>query len=140
MPAEAAILDSLLRGPLWSAAHPCLLVVRARLRDLRPRFLPKGRVGHSYRAISRNGRVLLTSDLPLSELAGVLASLRMQTWHKVILPGDLAEPYGILLCIRTLQQGSAEYTVELGELSEKAGDLAVDVGGGQHLVFQRAAG
>jgi hypothetical protein len=130
-------LGDLLDGPLASASEP--LVLTARLGELRPRFLPKGRVGRGYRAIARNGRVLLASDRPVTELAGRVVRLRVQTWHRAILPGEPPEPYGLLLCVREAEAGGeAAHTAELVarvRMPEGVARLVLDVGGGSVLAF-----
>ncbi len=75
----------LLQGPLrgWTP-WPCVL--QARLCDLRPRFLVKA-LGPGPRAVARNGRVLLCSDRALADLPDRVARVRLQTWHRTILPG-----------------------------------------------------
>src|SRR5262245_62037945 len=96
-------LRPLLSGPLVeSAGWP--LVLHPALCDLRPRFLAKGQVGRGGRAVARNGRVLLAADRPLPELAGRAAHVRLQTWHRALLPGDPPEPHGILLCLREITE------------------------------------
>lgn len=131
----------LLAGPLCAtAAWPCTLYVR--LCDLRPRFRVKQTVGTGCRAIARNGRILLCSDRPLDELSGDPARLRLQTWHRAILPGDAPQPYGILLCVRCPAAGEARdhfFTMQLVPRSEARGDLQVDVGGGFVLDFCNAS-
>ena len=57
--------DGLLSGPL-SRAGTWPILLRVRCCDVRPVFLPKGRVGRHYRAVARNGRVLLASDRGLA--------------------------------------------------------------------------
>src|SRR5439155_11412891 len=100
------------------------LILTAQLCDLRCRFIPKGRIGRSHHAIARNGRVLLASDQPLAELAGVVARVRLQTWHKAILPGEAAELWGILLCACTLPRplGELSYAVRLAEMAVESSD------------------
>src|SRR6266852_3979985 len=92
-------------GLLWGrllASNPAWpLHFSALLGDLRPRFLDKGRVGRSHRAIARNGRVLLVSELPLEALANNVVRIRLQVWHRALLSGDAPEPYGWLLCVRS---------------------------------------
>jgi hypothetical protein len=141
MSAEIALLNSLLQGPLWSATNLWPLTLDARLCDLRPRFLSKGRVGRGYRAIARNGRVLLASDGTLVELADRPARIRVQTWHKPILPGDRPEAYGILLGVRALDDAVELdiYTARLASPSQEPCDLALEVGGGLRLEFRREA-
>jgi hypothetical protein len=143
----------LLRGRPEMAGRPWPLTLRAQLCDLRPRFLPKGAVGRGdplarapaeavsrrgYRAVARNGRVLLASDQPVTELAGRIAEVRLQTWHRIILPGDPPMPYGILLCIRCSESAAdPEYVTRLARRGEGPADLELDVGGGLVLQFQR---
>ncbi len=120
----------LLGGPLLSAGAPWPLVLRATLCDLRPRFLPKGAVGPAgHRAVARNGRVLLCSDRPVAELAGLAALVRLQTWHRAALPGDAPAAHGILLCVRGLERGQPAYAARLAPRAEADGVLTLDVGG-----------
>ena len=114
----------------------------AHLCDLRPRFIAKFNIGSGYRAVSRNGRVLLASDESLAALVDRLVAVRVQTWHKAILPGDRPQPYGILLCVRTLdaREERAWYHVRLSPPSAEPVDLALDVGGGLRLEFRSSAG
>jgi hypothetical protein len=129
-----AIAD-LLRGRL---VGPWPLVLRAVLGDLRPRFLPKCRVGPGWRAVARNGRVLLASDRPLEELTGRAVLLRLQTWHREVLPGEGPTPRGILLCLRADEGDEPLLTTELAAAPEGACELALDVGGRLWLVFRTA--
>jgi hypothetical protein len=127
-------LGYLLAGTL--VAGGCPLMFSARMCDLRPRFLPKGQAGRGYRAIARNGRILLASEVSLAELAGRTVRVRVQTWHRAILPGDPPEPYGLLLCVRC-EEVKAEYEARLvrwGQTEE--GALTIEVGGGIGLQFQ----
>jgi hypothetical protein len=131
-------VDWLLSGPLCSTAvWPCTLDVR--LCDLRPRFRVKQTLRSGCRAIARNGRVLLCADRPLEELPGTSARLRLQTWHRVVLPGDAAEPYGILLCVRGTDD-KTRFTpgiaLTLCREAEAMGALRVEVGGGLYLDFR----
>ena len=86
--------------------------------ELRPRFLPKGRAGRGYRAVARNGRVLLASDLPT--------------------------PYGLLVCSRSqsrLDAGPVFHTQLVPGsrgAAESPSSLTIDVGGGMVLEFQEA--
>jgi hypothetical protein len=129
--------DELLQGPLWKAGSSLPLRLTALLCDLRPRFLPKCRVGKGYRSIARNGRVLLASHLPLADLAGQLARVRFQVWHRAILPGDAPEPYGLVLDVRGVRVPSSEPTYRTRLLREPQPpyDLALDVGGEMVLEF-----
>ena len=94
------LLTDLVWGPLLASPQALPLTLHTRLCDLRTRFLPKGAVRQGHRAIARNGRVLLATDRPLAELADRPAQVRLQVWHRAILPGDAPAPYGILLCVR----------------------------------------
>ena len=126
----------LLGGPLLTADAPWPLLLRAALGDLRPRFLPKGAVGRAgHRAVARNGRVLLCSDRPVAELAGLAALVRLQTWHRAALPGDEPAPYGVLLCVRGLERGRPLYAARLAPRAGANGDLTLDVGGTLVLEF-----
>lgn len=120
-----------LTGPLCSVAPwPCMLHVR--LGDLQPRFRVKQTIGANIRAIARNGRVLLCADRPLDRLVGQLARLRLQTWHRAILQGEPPQPYGVLLCVRTLSREEMRkpvFTARLRPSAEAAGELRLDVGG-----------
>jgi hypothetical protein len=128
----------LLAGPLPAAAWPLLFL--ARLCDLRPRFIPKGEAGRGYRAVARNGRVLLASDRPLAELAGRVARLRLQTWRRAVLPGDRPTAHGLLLCVRCsdVPPASPTHVTRLVRTPEEPFDLALALGGGLVLVFRPA--
>jgi hypothetical protein len=139
MSTELDLLNELLHGPAWSEARAWPLTLTVRWCDLRPRFIPKGRVGRSYRAIARNGRVLLASNVTLANLAGRIASLRIQTWHKAVLPGDRPGPHGILLVLRTLDEETAAFEARLSRPAAGPCDQSIDVGGGSRLEFHRAA-
>jgi hypothetical protein len=105
---------------------------------LRPRFLPKGRAGRGYRAVARNGRVLLASDRLLENLAGRAAAVRLQTWHRVILPGDPPTPHGVLMCVRAIEESrEAAYEARLSEDAAGPFAFALDVGGERVLEFRR---
>jgi hypothetical protein len=132
---------ALLAGPLLKVSSWPLLL-QARLCDLRPRFLDKGRTGSGCRAIARNGRVLLCGDRALSELAGREVWLRLQTWHRSHLPGDVPEPYGVVVWVRGAERLTSSksrpliYATRLVSAAEAEGDLRLDVGGRFVLKFQ----
>jgi hypothetical protein len=132
----------LLRGPLLTAAGPWPLSLCVLLGDLRPRFLAKGQAGRGYRAVARNGRVLLAGDRPLADLAGRCVRLRLQTWHRTVLPGDRPKPHGLLLCVRSAAGQGPEFEARLARHGDGSADLALalDVGGGQALHFRRLRG
>jgi hypothetical protein len=125
----------LLRGPLLHALHAWPLTVPVLACDLRSRFLVKERVGTGYRAIARNGRVLLATDAPLHELTGQPAQLRLQDWQRATLPGDQPETYGVLLCLRRNLRPSLDQLLltHLVATPEEGYDLVLDVGGGLSL-------
>src|SRR5438270_10597449 len=93
---------NLLAGWLVKANEALPVVLRATICDLSSRVLAKGRVGKGYRSIARNGRILLATDVALAELVDRSARVRLQVWHRAILPGDQSEPYGYVLCIRSV--------------------------------------
>ena len=125
----------LLWGPLVSGTPPFPLLLPVRLGDLRGRFLAKGRAGRGYRALARNGRILLAGDRPLGELPDRVVWLRVQTWHRAILPGDRPEPYGILLCVGRSVPPAPAYDARLVRCPSPTAVLTVDVGGGWVLEF-----
>jgi hypothetical protein len=133
---------NLFSGPLAQDGLSWPFVLSALLCDLRRRFLPKGTAGRGHRAVARNGRVLLCSDLPADCLDGRPARMRLQTWHKAVLPGESAAPYGVLLYVRTQGEPLAGefWTTNLVEVHEAGGDLLLDVGGGMALAFNAANG
>jgi hypothetical protein len=132
------VLTELLSGPLFTSPQDLPLCLHAQLCDLRPRFLPKGRVGQGYRAVARNGRVLLATNRPLAEWVDRPAQVRLQIWHRAILPGDRPEPYGILLCLRDILESALMpiYTTRLVGMPDPSCALAVELGGGLVLEFR----
>jgi hypothetical protein len=138
MPDQETACGALLEGPLLGSGQ-WPLDLRAILCDLRPRFLPKGQVGRGYRAIARNGRVLLASSLPLVEWTGQAAHLRLQTWRKILLPHDPPQPYGILLSLRPAAESAAlvEYECVLTPPGDEPHQLRIDVGGRMVLTIRR---
>lgn len=132
-----AKLADLLRGPLLeTAGWPIPLA--AVLDDLGRSFLPKGRDGRGYRAVARNGRILLASDRPVAELAGQAVCMRLQTWHRRVLPQDPPTPRGILLVVRGDDgpRTTPIYEACLVREAEAPFALALDVGGRLVLVFR----
>jgi hypothetical protein len=135
---------ALLTGPLLKASSWPLLL-QARLCDLRPRFLDKGRTRNGCRAIARNGRVLLCGDRAMSELAGRDVWLRLQTWHRSHLPADVPEPYGVVVWVRGVEELTPTdspgpvYATRLVSAAEAVGDLHLDVGGRFVLEFRSGA-
>jgi hypothetical protein len=131
------VLTELLSGSRWTAAGTLPLTLYAVLDDLRPRFLPKCRVGRSYRAVARNGRVLLASDVSIPELIGRVARLRLQPWHRAILPGDRPEPFGILVDVRSAERPPSVplHSGRLVRAEEALAAIVLDVGGGLVLAL-----
>jgi hypothetical protein len=128
----------LLRGPGCAAGlWPILLT--ARWCDLGRSFLPKGRVGRSFRAVSRNGRVLLASDLPLEDLRGRCVQARLQTWHRTILAGTPPDPFGVLVCLRGQAelQAQSSHVARLVAAETTGADLVIDVGALRLLELRR---
>lgn len=134
-----ASIGGLLQGSLATGLSGWPLRLFVRLGDLGPAFLPKGQVGRHFRAIARNGRVLLASDLPATAWAGRCARARLQTWHKVILPGSPPEPYGILMCLWTLKDAASErfYEGHLQQAADASLPLCLELGGRRWLGFRR---
>lgn len=132
-------LTELLSGPLFSLSQVLPLCFPTLICDLRPRFLAKGRVGRGYRAIARNGRVLLATDRPLAAWVDQPGQVRLQTWHRAILPGDCARPYGILLVLRSspFSASMPRYTTRLVGVPDLSCALALDLGGGLVLEFRQ---
>jgi hypothetical protein len=142
MASPQELVATFLSGPLAEGGR-LPLVLSAVLCDLRPRFLAKGRVGRGYRAVARNGRILLASHLALEDLAHAPAQVRLQVWHRVLLPDDPPVPYGLLLSIRSGFRADIR-TIFQARLAPRSGSaspgscgLTVDVGGGMGLEFHR---
>ena len=132
---------NLLWGTVLDQAGGLPLSVLALLPDLRPSFIAKGKVGRGYRAIARNGRVLMASDRNLAELAGEVSLVRFQMWHRAVLPHEPHGPYGLLFVVRrVLPTSCAEvpYTVRLVEVEKAESDLILNVGGCKLLEFVRS--
>jgi len=137
-------LKHLIFGPLLESGDRQSICFRAILGDLRPRFIPKGQIGRGYRAIARNGRVLLTSRYPLDELIGREADIRLQAWRKVILPGEEPEIFGVLICVQGFEDSSylnrsQKHEIFHVRLSDDAAsaEITLDVGGGSTLVLEK---
>jgi hypothetical protein len=128
-----------LYGPLLRDSGGLPLSLHVLVCDLRPRFLPKGQVGSGYRAVARNGRVLLALDRPLNEMAGVEAGGRLQVWHRALLPGDRPKPYGLIFCLRRETPGENEpvFQTRLVPCCAETFALGLEVGGGLVLEFRR---
>jgi hypothetical protein len=128
----------ILWGPLLEAAGSLPLSFSTSLCNLKSRFLEKGQVGRGYRAIARNGKVLLASNRPVGELTNRTARVRLQSWHKAILPGEAPAPYGVLFCIRCEEQETQRppFVARFVQECEEPFALALDVGGGLVMEFR----
>jgi len=131
--------SGLLSGLLLTAEQSLPVRLRALSCDLSSRFLPKGRVGNGYRYIARNGRVLLASDLTLKDLAKQIVEMRLQVWHRALLPEEKPEPFGFLLCVRgaSVDPALALHRASLVAAPASPCELAIDVGGRTWLEFLR---
>jgi hypothetical protein len=131
----------LLHGQLMDRVASLPFTIRVILGDLRVRFLAKGRAGRGHRAVARNGRVLLASQVPIEELVDTEVRLRFQVWHRRFLPGAPAEPWGILLCtapVNSQASGGSEDVIRRARLAKQLGsadDLGLEVGGGLIVAF-----
>jgi hypothetical protein len=83
----------------------------------------------------------LASHLPVGSLVNTLAQVRLQIWHKVLLPGTPPVPYGLLLYVRPGSDMSRQPVYQTG-LAPSTGNpmakpplLAVDLGGRMSLEF-----
>ena len=138
-------LKHLISGPLLESGDRQLICFRAILGDLRPRFIPKGQIGRGYRAIARNGMVLLASRYPLGELIGREADIRLQAWRKVILPGEKPEIFGVLICVQGFEDSSylnrsqkhEIFHARLSDTDVASAEITLDVGGGSTLVLEK---
>jgi len=137
-------LKHLISGPLLESGDRQSICFRAILGDLRSRFIPKGQIGRGYRAIARNGRVLLASMQPLDQLIGREADIRLQAWRKVILPGEEPEIFGVLICVQGFEDSSylnrsQKHEIFHVRLSDDAAsaEITLDVGGGSTLVLEK---
>jgi hypothetical protein len=111
--------------------------VVCRLCRLVPGFIAKGQVGRHFRAVSRNGKVLLASYLPAAELEGQVVLLRFTIWHRRLLAGDPPQPAGVLLgawpAATAARKGEAPLEAELAAIPHPQGRLHLDLGGGRIL-------
>jgi hypothetical protein len=134
-------VDGLIGGSLVGAREPFPIVLTAEVGDLRARFLYKGQPARGHHYIARNGHVLLVARLPLAELIGRAARVRLQKWHRAILAGDRPTLYGVLLWMdaaRAPVSGSL-YRMRLEKTGNPLADLTLDVGGGLVLMVERCS-
>lgn len=136
-------LQKIAFGPLCpltlDSSEPVLLDVE--LCSLNGAFIPKGRVGRHYRAISRNGLILLLSPQPLNNYQDSLVQLRMSVWHRASLPGQTPSPWGILLCVRDRHFPPDEKPTQsllkatLAPARHPSAKIALDLGGERFINF-----
>lgn len=137
-------LRSIAQGPLWremEKSSRTSLSIETTLPPLSPAFLPKGQMGRHFRAVSRNGQVLLMSPQPLGEMEHRRVRLRVSIWHRAHLPREAPGPWGLLLFARALEV-SAGPGVQFPVLAAALGGahaceaaLSVELGGGRFLNF-----
>jgi len=106
------------------------------LGDLGRAFIPKGGVGRHYRAVSRNGRVLLATDRPLEECGNRIVWLRIACSHRQILSDDESCQWGVLLVAWTPPELSAAasprpvvYEAHISRDLAPGAELSIDLGG-----------
>lgn len=95
-----SFLRSIARGPLWREIENSWRTshwLEAALPPLGAAFISKGKIGRHFRAVSRNGMVLLIGAEQHAEISAARMRLRMSIWHRAHLPNEAAEPWGILL-------------------------------------------
>lgn len=129
--------ESILRGAWEAVGGGWPLSFAVRLCALRPAFIPKGKWGRGFRAVARNGRILLACHAPVDRLAGEVAEARLQTWHRAVGP-SVRGACGILMCVRA---GPAGYpgTHFIGCLSrglDERREAGLELGGGRFLVLR----
>ncbi len=152
-------IEDLIGGPLLLNSGGLPFSFGAVFCDVRPRMIAKGQVGRGYRAVARNGRILLASNRSLADLAGRVARIRIQPWHRIFLPGEDPELCGLLLHVRCPEpriqnpageprphsqaqpgnEGGEEplYRLQLVSHCRDGYDLTLDVGGGMVLAVVR---
>jgi hypothetical protein len=133
------VVAELLGGRLASvdAGWPlCLRVVSCGLGNV---FRIKPSETRGYRAVARNGRVLVATRLPLTDLKDRTVTLRIQTWNRRILTGDPARPWGILLCIEDVVKHDARPHDRVSVLSQPPANAAlhIELGGRRWLAFSQ---
>jgi hypothetical protein len=138
-------LRKVIWGPLWTEwqnSGVTSLSLKAWLGNLGPAFIPKARVRRYQQAVSRNGLVLLLDSRAAS--AGqqpAPAQIRLAIWHRAVLPGDPAEPYGILVVVNEgfAQSARADeprpYLALLACSEHPSAALLLDLGAGRILSF-----
>jgi hypothetical protein len=130
---HGARLDELVQGRLLERDLP--LGLTAAWCDVHHRFIPKKLVPGRFRAISRNGRVLAASRVPLEELTGQIVRVRLQRWQWSILADD--EAAGLILHIGRPGASREEvYDTELTAGINPSHALWLDLGGRLGLAFR----
>ena len=96
-----SLLQSIAQGPIWKdfeEAHRSSILLDAALPCLAPAFESKGRIGRHFRAVSKNGQVLLLTPREAGEMEDAITRLRLSIWHRPNHSGEKPEPWGISLC------------------------------------------
>jgi hypothetical protein len=151
-----AFLRKVIWGPLWAEwqnSRVTSLSLTAWLGNLGPAFIPKARVGRYQQAVSRSGLVLLLDsrapahsgeDGSSAASAGqrrAPAQIRLAIWHRAVLPGARAEPYGIIVLVNesfaqsTRADGPQPYWAQLACAEHPDAALLLDLGAGRILSF-----
>lgn len=143
-PIDGQLLRAIAHGPIWNhfrKSGKTSVMLDAILCPLGRAFIGKGKIGSHCRSISRNGLVLLMSRSSVAELENVRVRVRLAIWHRSHLRGERAKPWGILMCVNTLE-GSRK-SDQIGDFLRTAitqkpiaeAALSIDLGGERSLNF-----
>jgi hypothetical protein len=136
------MMRSIARGPLWDEFEPSRrtsLLLDVTFPPLGPAFIAKGKVGHHFKFISRNGLILVMSTLALRDLPDpVTIRLRLAVWHRSDLQNEPAMAYGLLLHARPLHITGIEsrerlYRSEVNSSHPSDAALSLELGGERFL-------
>jgi hypothetical protein len=136
------MMRSMARGPLWDeseASRRASLLLNVTLPPLGPAFIAKGKVGRHFKAISRNGLVILMSTFPPRDVPNSTAvRLRVAVWHRSHLQHEPATPYGLLLHAQVLQitgtlPHDRVYRAEVTASHSSDAALSLELGGERFL-------
>lgn len=137
-------LRSIARGPLWDDIENASRTsswLDVALPPLGPAFISKGKMGRHFRAVSRNGLVLLICAEPHPEIGAKRMRLRLSIWHRAHLPGEAAEPWGILIYAQRCQGNGSPAIANRSLMAllddDHAADcaLSIELGGRRVLNF-----
>jgi hypothetical protein len=136
------MMSSIVRGLLWDefeASQRTSLLLNVTLPPLGPAFIAKGKVGHHFKLISRNGLVILMSTVPPRDLPNSSAvRLRVAIWHRSHVQNEPAMPHGLLLHAKPLQIISTHdclYRAEVTASHSYYAALSLELGGTRFLNF-----